>query len=78
VGLVAEAIEQAGISTVCLALLPDVARTMRLPRALTLPFPFGFPLGTGDATGQDEIVLAALRLLDRPGPPPVIEDWPAV
>ena len=76
VGLVADALETAGISSVSIALLADVAKVMRLPRALAVPFPFGRPLGSGGRSSQEAIVLGALKLLEHPGPPPVLATWP--
>jgi hypothetical protein len=76
VGLVAGALEAAGIATVCVALVRDVAVRVRPPRALAVPFPFGAPLGrAGDADGQRAVVRQALALLAAPGPGPVLADW---
>jgi hypothetical protein len=66
VGLIAGAVEEAGVATVALMLLEDVARRVRPPRALSVPFRFGYPLGApNDAPLQREIISRALRLLDR-------------
>ena len=78
VGLIAAEIERQGISTVCIALLRVVAERVRPPRALCVPFAHGYPLGEPmNAAGQRRVILAALSLLDRDGPPPVIEDFHA-
>src|SRR3989304_1663045 len=45
VSLAAAEIERNGIATVSLILLRMIAERVRPSRALTLPFPHGFPLG---------------------------------
>lgn len=76
VGLLAGAVEAVGIRTVCLALVRDVARRVRPPRALAVPFPFGAALGLA---GQPEIQHAVLRqafaLLEHPGPGPLLANF---
>ena len=76
VALLAAVIEAHGISTTCLALLREVAEQVRPPRALAVPFPFGAPLGApNDLPGQTSVLRQALRLLEEPGPPPVLRDY---
>ena len=71
-GLLAGTVEAAGISTVIVALLAAVAARVRPPRSLTVPFPFGRPLGTpGRFAEQLAVVRAALDLLEHPGPAPL-------
>ncbi len=66
VGLVQAALERSGIATVSITLLRDVTATLRPPRALSVPFRFGYPLGApDDADLQRRVILAALALLDR-------------
>lgn len=66
VGLIAAEIERRGIPTVCIVLLREVAEAVRPPRALHVPFPHGFPLGDPhDAKMQREVMVKALRLLER-------------
>ena len=66
VGLIQGAMEDAGIATVSLNLLEEVARKVRPPRTLVVPFPFGYPLGKPhDPAFQREVILQALRLLER-------------
>lgn len=66
VGLVQAALERAGITTVSLALLREVATLIQPPRALFVPFPMGFPLGAPDnAPLQHRVIAAALALLPR-------------
>jgi hypothetical protein len=72
VGLIAAEAERRGIATVCLQLLPGIAEAMGIPRALSVPFPHGFPLGEPhDAAGQRAVILAALALLTEPTGPVV-------
>ena len=76
VGLVAAELERLGIATVALQLLRHVAERVRPPRALLVPFPHGYPLGTpGDPAVQHAVLEAALRLLEDPGlePPALVE-----
>jgi D-proline reductase (dithiol) PrdB len=73
--LLAAEIERRGIATVCIVLLREVAEQVRPPRALSLPFPHGYPLGApNDAAQQREVMLRALALLQREGPPPLLEE----
>ena len=63
VGLIAGALEQAGIATVCIQLLEGVAEAMGIPRALGVPFPHGYALGAPGETGlQHRILDQALAL----------------
>jgi hypothetical protein len=72
--LLAAEIERRGIATVCLMLLREIAEKVRPPRALALPFPHGYPLGApNDPRMQREVMLRAFALLEREGPPPLIE-----
>ena len=74
VGLIAAEIERAGIPTVCLMLLREVAGKVRPPRSLVVPFAHGFTLGTPhDAEGQKSLMRRALQLLER-NDLPVIEN----
>ena len=54
VGLIAGALERAGIATVCIQLLEGVAEAMGIPRSLWVPFPHGYALGApGDEAGDE-------------------------
>jgi hypothetical protein len=74
VGLVAAALERRGIATVAIQLLIDVARSVRPPRSLVVPFRHGFPLGSpGDPEIQKRVICAALALLEESeSKPPVL------
>ncbi|MFL6246128.1 MAG: hypothetical protein ACJ74H_08895 [Thermoanaerobaculia bacterium] len=73
--LIAAEIERRGIATVCIVLLREIAEKVRPPRALSVPFAHGYPLGApNDAALQREVVMETLRLLNRDGPGPVIVD----
>ncbi len=66
VGLIQGVLEEAGIPNVGVSLLPEVTKKVRPPRTLLVPFRFGYPLGKPrDRDLQREIIVAALRLLER-------------
>ncbi len=52
--------------TASVTMLPEITAAVRPPRALSVPWPLGFPLGApGDAPLQREVVLRLLGLLGR-------------
>lgn len=67
----ARAIEQAGIPTVTLNLIPQIVTVVGIPRALTVSHPFGSPVGSPHAVEQHlKVLRAALKFLvtaDTPG-----------
>jgi hypothetical protein len=74
--VLARVFEAAGLTTIALALIQEHVRKVRPPRALFVPFPFGYALGrANDPEFQHRVIAAALDLLDRPGPP-VLEEFP--
>jgi hypothetical protein len=77
VGLVAAELERQGVSTVVLQLLRMVAKRVRPPRALFVPFPHGYPLGEPNApASQHQVIGAALRMLENPElTPPALSDF---
>jgi hypothetical protein len=77
VGLVAAELERRGVSTVAIQLLRSVAKKVRPPRALWVPFRHGYPLDTpGDPQRQIAVIEAALQILeDQSLTPPVIVDF---
>ena len=79
VSLVAAEMERRGIATVVIQLLREIAEAVRPPRALFVPFPFGYPFGAPDHPAlQRRVVEAALALVEADGAePPVLRDLPA-
>jgi hypothetical protein len=68
-------IERAGIATVSISLLREVASILKPPRTLFVPFPMGYPLGEpNNAPLQHRIIAAALGLLERDGVP-ILEEF---
>ena len=66
VGLIQGALEEAGIASVSLTLLEEVTRKVKPPRALFVPFPFGYPLGKPhEPTLQRRVMLECFELLKR-------------
>ena len=72
----AHVFEAAGLSTVVIVPIRNIAERMLPPRALCVEFPLGLPLGkTLDATFQHRVLNAAFALLEKPVGP-VLEDFP--
>lgn len=71
VGLIANGLEAAGMSTIVISLRPDVTQGTGAPRAMYIRFPMGDPVGEpGKPDQQRRILLSALELvpqLERPG-----------
>ena len=68
--------EAAGLSTVVIVPIRNVAERIRPPRALAVEFPLGLPLGKpGDADFQHRVLDAAFALFENPTGP-VLEDFP--
>jgi D-proline reductase (dithiol) PrdB len=81
VGLIARALEEQGIATVCVVMNRDIVENVKPPRALFVRFPYGAPLGpAGDGVTQMAVIRAALDLLvsaTRPGTIVVSDiEWP--
>jgi hypothetical protein len=81
VGLIARAIEEQGVPTVCVVMNGDIAENVGIPRALYVRFPYGAPLGpAGAAEFQMSVVRAALDVLvTAPHAGSIIEsdlEWP--
>ena len=80
-GLIARAIEEAGIPTVCVVMNRDITENVKTPRALYVRFPFGAPLGpAGHPDTQMAVIRAALDLLRTATQPGAIVEagieWP--
>ena len=72
----AHVFEAAGLSTVVISSIRDVAERMRPPRVLYAEFPLGLPLGKPrDAAYQHRVLEAAFAMLERPSGP-VLVDFP--
>ena len=70
-------LEEAGIATVAISLVRPQTERTRPPRALWVPFELGRPFGPpGDPAFQTRVILAALRMLEAPRGPVLLEDFP--
>ena len=78
-GLVARAVEAAGIPTVTLNMIWPFQRMIGMPRVAAIEHPFGRPFGdVGDTATQREVLLAALALFDKAREPGHLEHLPFV
>ncbi|MCH8891503.1 MAG: hypothetical protein IH827_10580 [Myxococcales bacterium] len=77
VSLVAAELERQGIATVAIQLLRNVAKRVRPPRALFVPFRHGYPLDVPlNPAKQHAVIEAALLLLENSElRPPVLVDF---
>ncbi len=74
--MIARVFEEMGLTTVNIALVREHAEAVKPPRALTVPFPFGFALGRAlDPDFQHRVLGAALGLLGNDDTP-VLAVWP--
>jgi D-proline reductase (dithiol) PrdB len=65
VGLVARVLEEAGISTVIVNMMPAYQPSVGAPRIAAVSHPFGRPFGdVGDAQTQRAVLRAAVSLLE--------------
>lgn len=64
------ALEEAGIATVSISMVPYMSIGVRVPRMLYVRFPYGNPFGEpGDAATQRQILVSAVHwLYQAPGP----------
>jgi len=68
VPVLARRIEAAGIPTVVVTMMPDVAEALLTPRVLGVEFPFGHPFGLPrDSRLQRRVLEAALVVLSGAG-----------
>ncbi len=79
--MLARLIEQSGIATVVVTMMPDLARKFRLARIVGVEFPFGHAFGMAhDRVMQRGVAEAALRVLDTATAPETRLDldisWP--
>ena len=74
VGLIQRAVEEVGITTVSIALVESIAKRVKPPRALLVPYRFGHPLGEpNNPTLQHAIIAEALELLENEEPSPILK-----
>jgi hypothetical protein len=81
VPVLARRIEAAGIPTVVVTMMPDVADARRAPRVVGVEFPFGHPFGMpGDRRMQRRVLETAAAVLagaTRPGTRVDVDlEWP--
>lgn len=71
--MIQRAIEDVGISTISITLVESVAKKVKPPRVLSVPFGFGHPLGEpNNPSLQHNIILEALGLLQIEKPIPIL------
>ena len=74
--MLARVYEEAGLVTTTLALIKEHAERVKPPRALFVPFPFGYSLGrTNDPEFQHRVISAAFDLL-KSDTVPVLAEFP--
>ena len=74
--VLARVFEEAGLTTVAIALVREHAERVRPPRALWVPFYFGYTMGKpDDPKFQHQVLAAALATLDADSGP-VLADYP--
>jgi hypothetical protein len=68
-------LERRGITTASITMLAEVTKKVRPPRALSVPWPLGFPLGApNDVALQRRVLIDLLALLSRTDGP-VLESF---
>ena len=76
-GLVARVIEEAGISTVVLSMMPAYQQSVGAPRVAAIAHPFGRPYGNvGDCDTQRDVLRAALHVLEIASTPGAVVHLP--
>ncbi|MCY3743882.1 MAG: hypothetical protein OXH00_22945 [Candidatus Poribacteria bacterium] len=74
VGLIQRAVEETGISTVSITLDKNITQRVKPPRALSVPYRFGYPLGEpNNPELQHAIIAEALTLLEDTKEPPFLK-----
>jgi hypothetical protein len=74
--VLARALEAEGIATTSISMVREHSEKVKPPRALFVPFPFGYALGRPDDPAlQHRVLRAALDLLTEPAGP-VLRDFP--
>ena len=73
VGLIQRAVEETGISTVSITLDESITERVKPPRALSVPYRFGYPLGEpNNPELQHALIAEALALLADETPLPIL------
>lgn len=74
--MLARALEAHGVATTSISMVREHTEKVKPPRALFVPFPFGYALGRpNDPELQHRVLRAALDLFDEPAGP-VLRDFP--
>lgn len=74
VGLIQAELERRGIRTASITMLPEVTRAVGPPRALSVPFALGYPLGQpSDPAAQHRVLRKMLALATMYGAPAIVE-----
>jgi hypothetical protein len=74
--VLARVFEQAGLTTVAISMVREHTVKVKPPRALFVPFPFGYALGKpNDPSLQHRVIASAFELLLQPAGP-VLVDFP--
>ena len=74
VGLIQAEMERRGIRTASITMLPEVTAAVRPPRALSVPYPLGYPLGAPrDPEVQRRILRALLAVTVRDDVPLLLD-----
>jgi hypothetical protein len=59
-------LEENGFTTVTLTMTPEFHREVGIPRVAAIEYPYGRPVGqAGDASGQRNVLLETLAILER-------------
>ena len=76
-GLVQREIEAAGFSTISLSMMPELTRSVSVPRIAAIEQPFGLTLGLPqDAVRQLAVLRATLRALEEISQPGTVVHLP--
>lgn len=74
VGLIQRAVEAIDISTVSITLDESITKRVKPPRALSVPYRFGYPLGEPNNPELQHVIIAeAFALLVDEGTPPILK-----
>lgn len=78
-GVIQRILEESGLVTVSVTLIPFITEKVMVPRAVAIEHPFGFTLGRpGDVETQTEIVEAMLKLAVEATEPGKIVELPYI